>query len=50
MEHKLANMQNAIGFLSTLVLGDHSKCRANKNKDGETHNADLNFSSKSNEY
>ena len=50
MEHKLANIQNAIGFLSTRVLRDQSKWRANENKDGEGHSAHLNFRSKSNEY
>ena len=50
MELKLANISNATGFLSTLVLRDHSKWRANKHKDEEEHNAHLNFRSKSNEY
>ena len=41
-------MQTALDFLSTLVLKDHSKCKANKSEHREGDNAHPNVSSKSN--
>ena len=35
MEHKFANIQIAFDSLLVLILRDHSKWRANKNKHGE---------------
>ena len=50
MEHKLVNIQNALNFLSTLVLRGHCKWRANKNEHEEGDNVHPNFRSKSNKY
>ena len=41
-------MQTALDFLSTLVLKDHSKYKAKKNKHGEENNAHMNVHSRSN--
>ena len=35
MEHNFANIKTAFDFLSTLVLRDQSKWRANKNEHGK---------------
>ena len=35
MEHNFANIKTAFDFLSTLVLRDQSKWRANKSEHGE---------------
>ena len=35
MEHKFANIQIVFDFLTTLVLRDHSKWRANKKEHGQ---------------
>ena len=40
-------MQTALDFVSTLVLKDHSKWKANKNEHGEGDNAHPNVRSKS---
>ena len=45
VEHKFANMQTSLSFLSTLVLKDHSKWRTNKNKHGERDNVHPNVHS-----
>ena len=41
-------MKTALDFLSTLVLKDHSKRKANKDEHGEGNNAHPNVRSKSN--
>ena len=41
-------MQTALDFLSTVVLKDHSKWKANKNEHGKGDNAHPNVRSKSN--
>ena len=48
MEHKFPIIKTAFDILSTLVLRDHSKWRANKNKLGEGNNAHQNFCYKNN--
>ena len=46
--HKFANIQTAFDILSTLVLRDNSKWRANKSEHGKVDNNHPNFRSKSN--
>ena len=48
VERKLANIQTAFDILSTLVLRNHSKWRADKTKHGEGDDVHLNFRSKRN--